>query len=312
MTLRAIALAAFGLCVASLAYVFTSVDDSARAPAAPRAPPGTSLVAAAPASRMNVPHAPIEMRPAATPWSAQDAPSIVAQRWQAAADKREFYEHALRTGGGAYLHFAGKALAQCGAVNRLGVIGAEQRFGQTHRANDPTLPRRIEAFRASIAGCDGFEDRAVGSDEEAAIYQRLLSAGDLVGRIYANKLWALTAARNDEARATLVQALDSRDPEVLVLVYPAIVAREFASRAGEKAPDDMQDELDAWRWALCELGADCGPASPYGRSLCTGRGLCDWERIDEVAERAFPGATSERKHAIVAEVLAGDWSKLGL
>ena len=152
MTLRAIALAAFGLCVASLAYVFTSVDG-ARAPA-PRAQPGTSSAAAAPAPRLSAPRAPIEIRPAAAPWSALDAPSIVAQRWQAAADKRDFYEHALRTGGGAYLHFAGKALAQCGAVNRLGVIGAEQRFGQTHRANDPTLPRRIEAFRASIAGCD--------------------------------------------------------------------------------------------------------------------------------------------------------------
>ena len=41
-------------------------------------------------------------------------------------------------------------------------------------------------------------------------------------------------------------------------------------------------------------------------------GHSDWETIDQVAERAFPGATSERKHEIVAEVLAGDWSKLGL
>jgi hypothetical protein len=314
MTLRAIALGAFGLCVASLAYVFTSVRDPAPATVVPlageRAAPSVS-VASAP--RMSAPRAPVDIRPPEAAWSAQDPPAVVAQRWQEAADKRDFYERALATGGGAYLHFAGKALAQCGAVNRLGVIGAEQRFGSTHRANDPSLPRRIEAFRASIAGCDGFEAHAVGGDEENTIYQRLLAAGDLVGRIYAYKLWALSAARSDEARATLVQALDSRDPELLALVYPAVVAREFAARVGEaKAPTDMQDELDAWRWALCDLGADCGPASAYGRSLCVGRGLCDWGTIDEVAEKVFPGATSERKHAIVAGVLARDWSKLGL
>ena len=312
MSLRAIAVAALGLCVAGLAFVFTSVRDPAAVAAARSSAalpsPGTT------AARAWAPFPPGgENRAAPTPWSRSDPASVVAERWHAARDKREFFDHALRTGGGAYLHFAGKALAACGAVNRLGVIGAEQRFGATHGANDPTLTRRIESFRASIGGCDGFEARPVAAEEEAQIYQRLLASADIVGRIYAYKLWALSAARNDEARATLAQALDSRDPELLALVYPALVAREFAEQApGAKVSEDMQDELDAWRWALCELGTDCRPASAYGRSLCANHGLCEWQAIDDVAERMFAGATRSRKDEIVASVLAGDWSKLGL
>src|SRR5262249_3850320 len=162
-----------GLCAASLAYVFTSVDEAARAPVAALAQPRASFVAAAPPARAGMARAPMDVRAPLAAGSAQDSPAVVAERRRGRAGHGGGFERALRTGGGAYLHFAGKALAQCGAVNRLGVIGAEQRFGSTHRANDPALPRRIEAFRASIAGCDGFEARAVGSDEEAAIYERL-------------------------------------------------------------------------------------------------------------------------------------------
>ena len=312
MTVRAIAIAAFGLCAAALVYVFMTARGPAPFVAAPIARHSMPPAAALPSLRPAAPFA-WRLDSTAAPWSPQDAPAIVAQRWRASTNKREFFEHAVTTGGGAYLHFAGKALAACGSVNRLGVIGAEQRFGSSHRANDPSLPRRIEAFRASIAGCDAFESRVVGADEETALFQRLVASGDLVGRIYAHKLWALTAARNDDARATLVQALDARDPELLQMVYPAIVARGFAARGqGEAAADDMQDELNAWRWALCDLGADCSPGSAYGRSVCAGRGLCEWRSVDEIAQAAYPGATAERRDEIVARVRAGDWSKLGL
>ena len=313
MTVRAIAIAAFGLCVAALAYVLMTARAPMSFVAATVARDSMPLAAVLPALRPAEPFARRLDAPALAPWSPQDAPAIVAQRWHAAANKREFFERAVATGGGAYLHFAGKALAACGSVNRLGVIGAEQRFGSSHRASDPTLPRRIEAFRASIAGCDAFESRAVGADEESALFQRLVASGDLVGRIYAHKLWALTATRSEDARATLVQALDARDPELLQLIYPAIVARGFAARGqGETAADDMQDELNAWRWALCDLGADCSPGSAQGRSLCAGRGLCEWASVDEIAQAAYPGATAERRDEIVARVRAGDWSKLGL
>ncbi len=314
MTVRAIAVAAFGLCVAALVYVFMSARAPASFVVAPIARQSMPAAVALPALRAATPFAwRLESVDAAPAWSPQDAPAIVARRWHESVNKREFFERAVATGGGAYLHFAGKALAACGAVNRLGVIGAEQRFGSTHRASDPSLPRRIEAFRASIADCDAFESRSVGADEESALFQRLVASDDLVGRIYAHKLWALSAARHEEARATLLLALDARDPELLAMVYPAIVARGFAARGqGEAAPDDMQDELDAWRWALCDLGADCAPASAYGRSLCTGRGLCEWHSVDEVAQAVYPGATAERRDEIVARVRAGDWSKLGL
>src|SRR5207253_11466157 len=73
--------------------------------------------------------------PAPAPWSPQDAPAIVAQRWHAAANKREFFERAFATGGGAYLHFAGKALAACGSVNRLGMIDRKStRLNSSHVA----------------------------------------------------------------------------------------------------------------------------------------------------------------------------------
>ena len=311
MTLRAIVAAAIGLCVASLAYIATSVR--APAPLSPNSSGHAELPRMVPLVSAPMAALGTHGRDAATPWSPHDSASLVAQRWHSASDKREFYDQALRTGSGAYLHFAGKALAACGAVNRLGMIGAEQRFGATHRANDPTLTRRIEAFRASIAGCDGFEERPVSADEEAAILQRLVASGDLLGRIYKFKLWAPTAARGDDARATLVQALDARDPEILALVHQAIVAREFAQRPlSANGGDDMQDELDAWRWALCELGSDCAPRSAYGLALCSSRGLCDWSSVDEVAAKLYPGATAKRKDEIVARVRAGDWSKLGL
>src|SRR5438105_9239404 len=189
MTVRAIAIAAFGLCVAALAYVLMTARAPASFVAATVARDSMPLAAALPALRPAEPFARRLDAPVLAPWSPQDAPAIVAQRWHAAANKREFFERAVATGGGAYLHFAGKALAACGSVNRLGVIGAEQRFGSSHRASDPTLPRRIEAFRASIAGCDAFESRAVGADEESALFQRLVASADLVGRIYAHKLW---------------------------------------------------------------------------------------------------------------------------
>jgi hypothetical protein len=312
MSLRAIVAAAFWLCVASLAYIFFSARLNT-------APASGSFPARAPAATIDTTPrvgtaftAPGGSSPPAAQWSPQDSPAVAARRWRDAADKRAFYDRALETGGGAYLHYAGKSLAACAAVNRLGVIGAEQRFASSQRADDPTLPRRIEAFRASIAGCEGFEARAVPAEDEAALFQRLLSSPDLVGRIYATKLWALTGSRGDEARAVLRQTVETRDAELLALVYPALVAREFASPDTAPKTEDIQNELDAWRWALCELGTDCSPASAYGRALCSGGGLCEWRRVDEIAAAAFPGANAERKDEIVARVRAGDWTKLGL
>jgi len=312
MSLRAIVAAAFWLCLAALAYIFFSARVGT--------PPASgSFPARAPADALNtmprveVPFAASSAAPSPpAQWSPQDSPAIAARRWREAADKRAFYDRALETGGGAYLHYAGKALAACSAVNRSGMIGAEQRFASSQRADDPALTRRIEAFRASLAGCEGFEARAVPAEDEAALFQRLLASPDLVGRIYATKLWALTGSRGEEARAVLRQTVETRDAELLALVYPALVAREFASPETAPKTEDIQNELDAWRWALCELGTDCSPASAYGRALCSGRGLCEWRRVDDIAAAAFPGATAERRDEIVARVRAGDWTKLGL
>src|SRR6266851_2627848 len=101
MTVRAIAVAAFGLCVAALVYVFMSARAPAPFVVAPIARQSVPSAAALPALRAATPFAwRLDSAEAAAPWSPQDAPAIVARRWHESANKREFFERAVATGGG--------------------------------------------------------------------------------------------------------------------------------------------------------------------------------------------------------------------
>src|SRR2546421_12308363 len=111
MSVRAIAAAAFALCVTALSYVFMTARDPASRVGQPRAFQPMPAMTAMPSPRSGALPAPsFDIRPETAAWSPHDSPAIVAQRWHEARNKREFFERALATGGGAYLHFAGKAL----------------------------------------------------------------------------------------------------------------------------------------------------------------------------------------------------------
>lgn len=314
MHMRLIVAAGIAMLVASLCVVFMGTRERPTLASSPQ-----TLGMTTDRLRPVLPAWEPEAAPAATvasdAWSLHDAPAQVAQRWREAKDKRAFFDRAVEAGGGAYLHFAGKALAACGNVNRLGVIGAEQGLASMHRVDDPAFSTRLAAFRVATRGCEAFEARPVTEEEEAALLRRLLESPDLVGRIYAHKLWALTAETHDAARESAREAIESGDPELLQLVHPALAARHFAARgrdAREAIGEDMRDELSAWRWALCELGLDCTSAGAFGRSLCIAGGKCDWESVDEIAAASFPGASARRKDALVAAVRSRDWGALGL
>ena len=327
MRLRTIVAASALVFLVAIAYVFMGardapvavsaravVDSSLPAAPAPDSPPGDPGRAAMPIAAA--------ARSAPGDWSPQDMPAIVAQRWREARDKRVFFDRAVEVGGGAYLHFALETLQRCRVVNEYGMVGAEQDMNSRIPANDPSRARRLEAYRAFIQGCEGFEMRKVSRQEVESITQRIYEQGDATGKAYNLRPYPDAAAEYDEVRATAVGLLETADPYVLQLLVPYLAARKAGNLtwaqfvSSDPAIEAVNREMNAWSLALCELGLDCSSTGNYGNLHCFAIGKCDWKAIDEIAPSLYMGGAATpvpgRREEIVAAVRAHDWSKLGL
>lgn len=251
-------------------------------------------------------------------WKAADLPAVAARRLAAATDKRAFYDRAVSTGGGAHLMQAAEALDQCAAVGRFGMVGAEQMA-----AGRGIAAERLAAFREQIKGCEGFETRKLEIRERDAILKRAGEQQDLVSRAIALRPdTLLTPEAQTGAQLVALQALATGDAYLLTELAQYFAFRQAgllgAPRIGSSADpriDAMLVERDAWIWAGCELGVDCGPASANGRRVCIEMAKCDWKKIDDIAAEVFgdtgKASLRERKDAIVAAVRGRDWAKLG-
>ncbi len=251
-------------------------------------------------------------------WKAADLPAVVARRLAAATDKRAFYDRAVSTGGGAHLMQAAEALDQCAPVSRFGMVGAEQMA-----AGRGIAAERLAALREQVKGCEGFETRKAEIKERNAILKRAGEQQDLVSRAIALRPDVLlTPEAQTGAQLVALQALATGDAYLLTELAQYFAFRHAgllgAPRIGSSADpriDAMLIERDAWIWAGCELGVDCGPASANGRRVCIEMGKCDWKKIDDIAADVFGdtgiGTLRERKVAIVAAVRGHDWAKLG-
>lgn len=312
------------LAIAALLYVrtFSPGEDPPRAASLPSgaSSPSLSGVASAQSAAPTLRSKPDAGEEA---WKPDDLPAKVAQRHAEAADKRAFYDRAMKIGGGAYLIQAMAAWEQCQWVNQYGMVGAEQAVVARGIRDSPQYAERVAAFRAHIKGCEGFEIRRVDAQEHIRNFRRILDQPDLTSRAYSVRPDNLqTPEQQEAARSVALRALDSGDAYLLTEL-----AQYFAHhRAGllgsfriassaDPRIDAMQRERDAWIWASCELGVECGPASANGRRVCFEMGKCDWRSIDDIAADVFSDAGKspprERKDEIVAAVRARDWGRLG-
>lgn len=256
-------------------------------------------------------------------WLPDDLPATVAQRYAQAADKRAFYDRALEVGGGAYLLQAMGAWEQCRWVNQYGMAGAEQMAASSGMLAGPQYAERLAAFRAHIKGCDGFAIRKVDAQDYLTNARRIRDQTDLTSRAHGVRPDALQTPGQREAAAAVAQsALASGDAYLVTELAPYFAYRRAGLlgspriiSSADPRIDAMQRERDAWIWASCELGVDCGPASANGRRMCFERGKCGWRSIDDIAADVFSvGGLSpprERKDEIVAAVRASDWATLG-
>jgi hypothetical protein len=251
-------------------------------------------------------------------WNPADLPAVVAKRMHASKDKRAFFEHAMKMGGGAYLLMAKEVYWLCLNVATLGPVRAEQMVA---RSGDPQYGRRIAAHRAVYGGCDGFHTKPVNSQEMWKRFSEIGLQEDTTGRLYATMRRMWNPESHAEVAGQLREFIEIGDPYLLQGVGHRITIHQAGldERRRMTLEEDvrrMRDEA-AWHWALCELGKDCSPQSPFGQGICAARGVCDWQDLDEVAGHmrhplgSTPGAR-ERKDEIVAAIRARDWAKLGL
>jgi hypothetical protein len=224
----------------------------------------------------------------------------------------------VKVGGGAWLRQALTALEECSLVSRHGMVGAEQAI-----AGRGLDARRMAAFKEQVRGCEGFETRRVEAAEQGVLVKRLREQGDLASRTYALAPGTLrTQALQTGAQLLALEVLSSGDAylaselaEYLAFRQVGLLGSPRIASSADPRIDAMQSERDAWTWAACELGMDCGPGSINGRRMCIEMAKCDWKSVDEIAGDVFaaPGrpAPRARKDEIVAAMRAKDWSKLG-
>ena len=323
LRLRTIVAASIALFAAALAFVLSTSNEprvAVRRASPEELPAPAATIPAAPSSRSEAVSVPASR--SQDEWTADDAPIKVAQRYREAKDKREFFERAVKVGGGANLYFALEALNRCSKVNQLGMVGAEQDMIGRISVNDATRSKRIDAYRGFIRGCEGFEMKRVSRQELLDVSRKMYEAGDAMGRANNLRPYPDEAETYDQQRTMARELLETRDPYVLKFVAPYLAGRR-AGRitwdqfvAGGPAVDAFNREVNAWNLALCELGMDCTPAGSLGPLSCFSVGKCEWSSVDEIAPLlATSGGLAPvpgRKDEIVAAVRAGNWEKLGL
>jgi hypothetical protein len=238
-------------------------------------------------------------------WKPDDAPMSVARRLREAKDKRAFFDRAITIGGGAHLQMARQAIDACQPVRQAGMVGAEQRFVMQIRSDDPMYHRRLDAFRALFASCEGFERRPVTIDEWKSLEQRRAELRDVTATAIALQRRELEPA---EARRVARTLLETGDAWLIGNVSTYLMQERLSAirlaNLGDELAREINREQHAWLWAVCELGSDCGPDSYIGKADCALRGLCDGGAPDE--------RLRELKDQILAAIRSRDWAKLGL
>jgi hypothetical protein len=308
-----VAAALLAVCIVAWLLALRSEPASKAAPGNEAMQPSSGPVPATPSNASRAPTA-----AEGEEWKPGDLPAVAARRFAEAPDKRAFYDRALKVGGGAWLMQAGTALEECSIVSAYGMVGAEQAIAA--RGLDA---RRMAAFKEQIRGCEGFETRRVEAAERVALAKRLREQGDLASRAYALQPGAvITPAQQTGAQLLALEALSTGDAYLVSELAQYFAFRQtgllgsprIASSADPRI-EAMQSERDAWTWAACELGMDCGPGSINGRRVCIEMAKCDWKSFDEIAGDVFAASGKPvpraRKDEIVAALRAKDWSKLG-
>ena len=224
-------------------------------------------------------------------WNSADPAPVVGRRLRMAKDKRAFVDRAVAVGGGGHLYVARQAIDQCYPMREAGMAGAEKRFANAYLRDDPQAERRLEAFRALIAGCEGFEQRPVTNAEYAAIQNGINVQYESVAQAQ-----ALHRLEAEEARRVARQLIETGDPVVI-----GWVAFHLARRNPHK---DFETEQRAWAYAVCELGIQCVAGGIREQHDCAYRGYCDDPMADERLRKS--------KDELVAAVRDRDWARLGL
>jgi hypothetical protein len=236
-------------------------------------------------------------------WKTSDPVTVVARRLRITKDKRAFVDRAVAVGGGGHLYVARQVIDQCFPMREVGMAGAEKQFANAYLRGDPQNERRLEAFRALIAGCEGFEQRPIANAEYAAIQNGISVQYESVAR--ASTLYRLEA---EEARRVSRQLIEAGDPVVIGWIGFWVMHRKGAAmgpmRTDEARYKDYETEQRAWSYALCELGVECVAGGAREKHDCAYQGYCDDPLADERLRKV--------KDELVAAIRNRDWTRLGL
>lgn len=225
-------------------------------------PPSTSAASAADPVPAPAPSA--TSTPAtASSWKPEDAPAVVAQRFRDAKDRRAFYDQALRTGGGAHLHFAALAYGACQVVQG-GAVAMEQRFLSQLPSSAPNYAERHAALRESLEKCRGFEGFPFSGEMSQKLYEQKYAYGDPLSLAARLVRPAAPVVTNGEAvraaqRTSARELLAGGDPYVFMELYPLASRAQVPSAAciaaGKCAAlEDSFNEARAWRLVAIDNG----------------------------------------------------------
>jgi len=238
-------------------------------------------------------------------WNSGDPAPVVGRRLRMTKDKRAFVDRAVAVGGGGHLYVARQAIDQCYPMREAGMAGAEKQFANSYLRDDPQGERRLEAFRALIEGCEGFEQRPITNAEYAAIQNGINVQYETVAR--AQALYRLEA---EEARRVARQLIETGDPVVIGWVGFQITHRKGAAMGPMRSDEprykdkDFETEQRAWRYVGCELGIECVAGGAREMRDCAYEGRCE----NPLADERFRKVRDE----LVAAIRNRDWARLGL
>jgi hypothetical protein len=315
-------LVAYGLLIASKYTGVVAPARDARPVQAAPSEAGGEVIALAPSQR----EAPRAEHPTSFPPPVQRAQpsrlSSVAMEFRATRDLKAFADalaaRAPALTGDERYHLA-KALEECQfatSVNEdLGAYSAKQRrqFLSSLPIGDPLNEKRIAAYEAvdNTQRCLGFQNASISAKDIEALYRAAALQGDAraqarlvtadlnrnLGKSNAPAENVQTTKAGDDF-STLIQLLDSKDPEALLYVGQ-FLAQNAVTQQLRVGPNGEVPEpsafLGGFSLVACDIGQDCTSMHRDLQQACAFGGYCNAQSFEELYQNflASPWAYSQ-------------------
>jgi len=281
---------------AALALFAALVVWTLRTPVRPTTASSASGQAQLAAPQVNAP-APAAATQAAAKKSAPPVQREMLEKYNRSQSYRAFLYEALKHPEAGGYHYS------------IGVLERCRKFTLPFVPNGGN-PGQQAAQSQLASRCDmSVQERASAQDQLTAVDQRSTLLNDPLMRL---GFEFMTAQSADARSAAIAAILASGDPDLLLTllhsqVIPGSAAGDGIYFGGHWYPDgaDATALYLAYDLAMCELGADCGPASISTLLLCANRGFCGDSTAAAIQNGvAANGATQYASIVTLANLLA--------